>query len=89
MSYKRYLIKLLKLQLTGPPQEDSIVYLIQDRLTTYIAVGKSVKCFKRGKQVWCVEGHNGLVHTLLLVGQHLIAIDDRNSFKVWDRKAKG
>ena len=73
----------------GPLQSDDITCLVHDETHTFIAVGKLIKEFYLGREVAMYEGHSGCVHTLLLLGQQLVAIDNQNCLKVWNRKPRG
>ena len=75
--------------LSGPNQEDDIASLIQDRSVTYLASGRFIKCFKRGRPVWTIEDGGSEVLLILLIGECIISVSSENALKIWNKKSKG
>ena len=72
---------------TGPQQSSPITALAQDRTTTYTAINNAVKVFKRGREKHSFHtAKDAVIVRILLLGQKMVTVDERNCLTVWDKQ---
>lgn len=73
----------------GPQQPHPLQCLALQGKIVFAAYKNVIKSFRRGQEVNHYSGHEGDVHTLLPFGEHLIAIDNQNTIKIWHIQSRG